>query len=161
MASNFHNILVFLAVGVDVHKGLVPPAFTLALLVPTLEGTLRLQAGGGLGGNQGTPANLGDAAGPGGGGGGGVLIVPATLPVSVVRDSQGAAAGTSLAAAVSEFPVNGATRGSEGEELTFVPGSAIPGCRDCGIPLPAARDLQRDKRRVQLPSSRRRASTPP
>ncbi len=101
---------------------------TLALLVPTLEGTLRLQAGGGLGGNQGTPANVGDAAGPGGGGGGGVLIVPATLPVSVVRDSQGAAAGTSLAAAVSEFPVNGATRGSEGEELTFVPGSAIPGC---------------------------------
>lgn len=31
MASNFHNILGFLAVGVDVHKGLVPPAFTPAL----------------------------------------------------------------------------------------------------------------------------------
>lgn len=31
MASNFHNILGFLAVGVDVHKGLVPPAFTEAL----------------------------------------------------------------------------------------------------------------------------------
>lgn len=31
MASNFHNILGFLAVGVDVHKGLVPPLFTPAL----------------------------------------------------------------------------------------------------------------------------------
>jgi hypothetical protein len=31
MASNFHNIVGFLAVGVDVHKGLVPPLFEEAL----------------------------------------------------------------------------------------------------------------------------------
>jgi hypothetical protein len=31
MASNFHNILGFLAVGVDVHKGIMPPLFTPAL----------------------------------------------------------------------------------------------------------------------------------
>lgn len=31
MASNFHNIAGFLAVGVDVHKGLVPPLFEPAL----------------------------------------------------------------------------------------------------------------------------------
>lgn len=31
MASNFHNILGFLAVGVDVHKGIMPPVMTPAL----------------------------------------------------------------------------------------------------------------------------------
>ena len=35
MASNFHNILGFLAVGVDVHKGIMPPVFT-----PTLYAEL-------------------------------------------------------------------------------------------------------------------------
>ncbi|MFO0656474.1 MAG: hypothetical protein U0787_15520 [Polyangia bacterium] len=100
---------------------------TLALFVPVLEGSLKLQAAGGLGGNQGAPAGT-DAAGPGGGGGGGVLVLPGTLPVTVARSTAGAAAGTTLAAAVSEFPVNGATRGSDGEEIVFVPGSALYGC---------------------------------
>lgn len=100
---------------------------TVALLVPTVEGSLKLQAAGGVGGNQGAPAGS-DAAGPGGGGGGGVLILPATLPVAVSRTTAGAASGTTLASSQSEFPVNGATRGSDGEEDTFVPGSSIPGC---------------------------------
>ena len=100
---------------------------TLALLLPVVEGTLKLQAGGGLGGNHGAGV-ANDAAGPGGGGGGGLLILPKTLPILVVHDSPGGAAGTSLATAVSEFPVNGATRGGDGEEQVFVPGSLLPAC---------------------------------
>lgn len=101
---------------------------TIALLLPTVEGSLRLSAAGGIGGSQGAPQSTGDASGPGGGGGGGVLVLPSSLPITVGRDTQGAASGSSQAAAVSEFPVNGATRGSEGEELAFVPGSALPSC---------------------------------
>lgn len=113
---------------------------TIALMLPTVEGSLRLTATGGIGGSQGVPANATDAAGPGGGGGGGVLILPSTLPITVQRDTQGAAAGSSQATAVSEFPVNGATRGSEGEEQTFVPGSALPSClpTDLAISLSSA-----------------------
>lgn len=101
---------------------------TIALLLPTVEGSLRLNAAGGSGGGQGVPQSATDAAGPGGGGGGGVLVLPSSLPITVQRDTQGAAAGSSQAASVSEFPVNGATRGSEGEELAFAPGSALPAC---------------------------------
>ena len=107
---------------------------TLALLVPTVEGTLKLQANGGVGGHQGAPA-AGDAAGPGGGGGGGVIVLPKTLPISVNRDTQGASSGTTQATAVSEFPVNGATRGSDGEELSFVPGGVLPACLPTDLAL--------------------------
>ena len=54
--------------------------------------------------------------GSGGGGGGGVLVLPGTLPVTVTaRSTAGAAAGTTLAAAVSEFPVNGANPRQRGK----------------------------------------------
>lgn len=100
---------------------------TAALLVPSLEGTLSVQANGGLGGMHGNPSGT-DAAGPGGGGGGGVLVLPAIAPISVTRAAIGAAEGGTLATALSEFPANGATRGNDGDELSYSPGDALPGC---------------------------------
>lgn len=81
---------------------------TVVIAAQTLAG-IRVNADGGRGGNQLVIAN--ESEGPGGGGGGGyVALAGGTVTVS----AAGGKSGTSQSAAVTEFPVNGATDGNTG-----------------------------------------------
>lgn len=89
-----------------------------------------VQARGGAGGNQ-IINNGNEAEGPGGGGGGGFVAVSSTI----TADVAGGAAGTTNSPALTEFPVNGATRGSEGQASFGTAATAnIPYCVDTTIP---------------------------
>ncbi|MDY7231400.1 Ig-like domain-containing protein [Hyalangium rubrum] len=71
---------------------------------------ITLNANGGRGGNQLITSD--EAEGPGGGGGGGYIAVAGGV---VTRNVAGGLSGTSTSAAVTEFPVNGATDGAAGQ----------------------------------------------
>ena len=70
---------------------------------------VNVQANGGNGGSQ--PITSNEAEGPGGGGGGGFIAVSGG---SVSRSAGGGANGTTTSASLTEFPLNGATRGASG-----------------------------------------------
>lgn len=89
-----------------------------------IPATLTVSASGGLGGSQ--PIVMIEAEGPGGGGGGGVVHVPATS--AVVPAIVGGASGTTSASSLTEFPVNGATRGAAGSSsATLTPCAMFTG----------------------------------
>jgi hypothetical protein len=71
-----------------------------------------IHADGGVGGNQ-LISNNDEAEGPGGGGGGGYVALAGTQTTLTVT-AAGAASGTTNAASMNEFPVNGATAGNTG-----------------------------------------------
>ncbi len=84
------------------------------------------QALGGAGGNN--VATLTNSQGAGGGGGGGYIAVTGT---TATRAAQGGSSGSSNGSAVSEFPVNGATRGANGQpdnDANPGPGKQYPVC---------------------------------
>ncbi len=80
------------------------------------------QANGGFGGNQ-VFANV-EAEGPGGGGGGGFIAVAGGSLGSAT--ATGAAGGTTTSTSLTEFPVNGATKGADGQTNGAV--TTLPGC---------------------------------
>lgn len=84
------------------------------------------QALGGQGGNNVAAGT--NSQGAGGGGGGGYIAISGT---SATRSALGGASGTSNGSAVSEFPVNGATRGGAGQpdnDANAGPGKQYPIC---------------------------------
>ena len=84
------------------------------------------QALGGQGGNN--VATLTNSQGAGGGGSGGYVAVTG---MTASRAALGGSAGTSNGSAVSEFPVNGATRGAAGQpdnDANAGPGKQYPIC---------------------------------
>jgi uncharacterized repeat protein (TIGR01451 family) len=84
------------------------------------------QALGGQGGNN--VATAPNSQGVGGGGGGGYIAITGT---TATRAALGGSAGTSNGTAVSEFPVNGATRGGAGQpdnDANAGPGKQYPIC---------------------------------
>jgi uncharacterized repeat protein (TIGR01451 family) len=94
---------------------------TVVVVANNLSG-VGLQARGGVGGNHNKPIGrfTNEGHGPGGGGGGGFI---ATSGGTVTTDVSGGANGVSLAATLTEFPPNGATRGAAGATATV---SSIP-----------------------------------
>lgn len=98
---------------------------TIVVSATTASG-VTLFARGGNGGNQLITSN--ESEGPGGGGGGGFVAAPATLVATVT----GGVSGTSTSASVTEFPVNGATRGGAGRSITAPALASFPAC-----PVPA------------------------
>ncbi|MFO0562579.1 MAG: Ig-like domain-containing protein [Polyangiales bacterium] len=92
--------------------------------IAPITSALIVTANGGDGGVQTIAGN--EAEGPGGGGGGGVVHVPAmsTVTAAVV----GGNAGTTTSAALTEFPVNGATLGAAGStSATLTPCAMFAG----------------------------------
>ncbi|MFN0108247.1 MAG: hypothetical protein ACKVZH_05270 [Blastocatellia bacterium] len=98
---------------------------TIVVSARVLNTGLNAQANGGNGGNQTAPVAPfdQDSEGPGGGGGGGYIAFSGGTMAAQVN---GGAHGTSQASSVSEFPVNGATRGASGLIVNSV--GAIPFC---------------------------------
>lgn len=98
---------------------------TVVLAARVLSGSLSAQANGGNGGNQIPPVapfEL-ESEGPGGGGAGGYIAFSGgTLTTQIL----GGLHGSSQAPSISEFPVNGATRGATGQVVNSV--AAIPFC---------------------------------
>ncbi|MGE0101036.1 MAG: DUF11 domain-containing protein [Blastocatellales bacterium] len=101
---------------------------TIIIAAETLSG-ISAQARGGRGGNQmqpTSPALPTEAEGPGGGGGGGYIGFAGG---TITTDISGGVNGTTLASALSEFPPNGATRGSTGKSEPGIPINLIPFCQ--------------------------------
>jgi MYXO-CTERM domain-containing protein len=88
---------------------------------------ITIAANGGAGGKQ-LLASATEAEGPGGGGGGGYVAVKSGVTASVL----GGVSGTTSAPSLSEFPVNGATKGNAGSvsNAAFTPGY----CTDTAAP---------------------------
>lgn len=101
---------------------------TIIIAAETLGG-ISAQARGGRGGNQmqpTSPALPTEAEGPGGGGGGGYIGYAGG---TITTDITGGVNGTTLASALTEFPPNGATRGSTGKSEPGLPINLIPFCQ--------------------------------
>ncbi|HNN91535.1 MAG TPA: hypothetical protein PKI03_04675 [Pseudomonadota bacterium] len=99
---------------------------SIVIAVNRNQGSVTAQARGGQGGNNG--ATFPNSQGAGGGGGGGYIAVTGT---TATRAAQGGLAGSSNSSAVSEFPVNGATRGAAGQpdnDANSGPGKQYPIC---------------------------------
>jgi uncharacterized repeat protein (TIGR01451 family) len=75
-------------------------------------------AQGGTGGSQ--AGGSGEAEGPGGGGGGGLVLYTSTGGTTLAAQAPGAASGSTTGSQVSEFPLNGGTRGAAGVVRTFL-----------------------------------------
>ena len=75
-------------------------------------------AQGGTGGSQ--AGGTGEAEGPGGGGGGGLVLYTSTGGTTLAAQAPGAASGTTTGSQLSEFPLNGGTRGGAGVVRTFL-----------------------------------------
>lgn len=88
------------------------------LTAAPLATDLRLTANGGYGGRQTRePTDSAEADGPGGGGSGGLIAyVTGGIPTTSVKGGPG---GTSVASTMLKFPVNGATKGSDGRVVTL------------------------------------------
>lgn len=91
----------------------------------SLTGTA-ITASGGAGGNQFIGGT--ESEGPGGGGGGGFI---ATSSTTVTRTAAGGLSGTSTSGALTEFPANGATRGSPGQIVAL--GGDLPFTYDADL----------------------------
>jgi len=85
----------------------------------TITGT-QLNADGGIGGDH---SSLLSASGGGGGGGGGFVAISTGTPTPT---AAGAASGTTDNTAVSEFPVNGGTKGALGQATATI--TTLPVC---------------------------------
>ncbi|MFL5347091.1 MAG: Ig-like domain-containing protein [Hyalangium sp.] len=85
---------------------------TVIVLSSNLSG-ISVEANGGTGGNQ--NIGLNEAEGPGGGGGGGYIALSGG---TVTASANGGASGTTTSPSLSEFPVNGATFGADGQVLS-------------------------------------------
>lgn len=98
---------------------------TVVVAAKTLSGSLVAQANGGTGGNQIPPVAPFDleSEGPGGGGAGGYVAFSGGVLTAQVA---GGIHGSTQATSVSEFPVNGATRGASGQVVNSV--ASIPFC---------------------------------
>ncbi|MBS1789327.1 MAG: DUF11 domain-containing protein [Acidobacteria bacterium] len=98
---------------------------TIVVAAKTLSGGINAQANGGIGGNQIPPIAPFDleSEGPGGGGGGGYIAFSGGV---LTAQANGGLHGSSQASSVSEFPVNGATRGASGQIVNSV--APIPFC---------------------------------
>jgi len=75
-------------------------------------------AQGGTGGSQ--AGGTGEAEGPGGGGGGGLVLYTSTGGTNLTTQAPGAASGVTTGSQLSEFPLNGGTRGGAGVVRTFL-----------------------------------------
>jgi uncharacterized repeat protein (TIGR01451 family) len=90
-------------------------------IVLSVSGTVTgvaAMAQGGTGGSQ--AGGSGEAEGPGGGGGGGLVLYTSTGGTSLTAQTLGAASGTTTSSQLSEFPLNGGTRGGAGVVRTFL-----------------------------------------
>ncbi len=90
-------------------------------IVLSVSGTITgvtATAQGGTGGSQ--AGGNGEAEGPGGGGGGGLVVYTNPNGTTLTAQAAGAASGTTTSSQVSEFPLNGGTRGGTGVVRTFL-----------------------------------------
>lgn len=90
-------------------------------IVLSVSGTITgvsATAQGGTGGSQ--AGGTGEAEGPGGGGGGGLVLYTNPNGTNLTAQAAGAASGTTTASQLSEFPLNGGTRGAAGVVRTFL-----------------------------------------
>ncbi len=90
-------------------------------IVLSVSGTITgvtATAQGGTGGSQ--AGGNSEAEGPGGGGGGGLVVYTNPNGTNLAAQAAGAASGTTTASQVSEFPLNGSTRGGAGVVRTFL-----------------------------------------
>jgi uncharacterized repeat protein (TIGR01451 family) len=90
-------------------------------IVLSVSGTITgvsATAQGGTGGSQ--AGGNGEAEGPGGGGGGGLVVYTSPSGTNLTAQAPGAASGTTTSNQVSEFPLNGGTRGGAGVVRTFL-----------------------------------------
>ena len=96
------------------------------VLIAPSAGGLSLSAAGGTGGNQLLTNN--ETEGPGGGGGGGFIAATGgTLSVA------GGASGTTLSSSMTEFVVNGATRGNLGNSVGAPALTQVPVCTTSNV----------------------------
>ncbi len=90
-------------------------------IVLSVSGTITgvtATAQGGTGGSQ--AGGAGESEGPGGGGGGGLVMYTNPSGTNLTAQAAGAASGTTTSSQVSEFPLNGGTRGGAGVVRTFL-----------------------------------------
>jgi uncharacterized repeat protein (TIGR01451 family) len=90
-------------------------------IVLSVSGTITgitATAQGGAGGSQ--AGGTGEAEGPGGGGGGGLVMYTNPTGTTLAAQAPGAASGTTTGSQLSEFPLNGGTRGAAGVVRTFL-----------------------------------------
>lgn len=114
---------------------------TIVVMAGQTMNATALKADGGAGGNQ--NINNGDESeGPGGGGGGGYIATYAGTYTAVTRSAAGGVAGTSNSPSVTEFLVNGATKGAAGVpdvQLKFADAPKLPICIPSDVSVTAVK----------------------
>lgn len=90
-------------------------------IVLSVSGTITgvtATAQGGTGGSQ--AGGSGEAEGPGGGGGGGLVVYTNAGGTTLTAQAPAGGSGTTTSSQLSEFPLNGGTRGAAGVVRTFL-----------------------------------------
>jgi uncharacterized repeat protein (TIGR01451 family) len=90
---------------------------TIVLAVSGTITGITATAQGGTGGSQ--AGGTGEAEGPGGGGGGGLVLYTSPSGTSLAAAAPAGASGTTTSSQLSEFPLNGGTRGAAGVVRTL------------------------------------------
>jgi uncharacterized repeat protein (TIGR01451 family) len=102
----------------------------MVILRTTGSPSIAVSARGGAGGNLAVTGmfatGIEAASGPGGGGAGGGVLLGSGLSLASPPTVSGGAGGTTDSAALTEFPVNGATSGDDGTTISGVAQSAAP-----------------------------------
>lgn len=114
---------------------------TIVVLAGQSMNATSIKADGGAGGAQ-TINNGDESEGPGGGGGGGYIATYAGTYTAVTRTAGGGVAGLSDSPGVTEFPVNGATKGAAGIAdalLKFTDASTLPICIPADVSVTAVK----------------------